>query len=274
MVQVLLSNQKAATNERVLEILFDSDEITWKSMIFGLIQSEEMDPWDIDVSIIANKFLSVLKKLKDLDFRVSGKFVLASAVLLKLKSDKLMDEELVALENLINSVEEPMNMGFFDEFPVDYPMDALAPAQEKPKLVPKTPQPRKRKVSVYDLVKALEEALEPEARRPPRKPAAYKDVAIPMSHVDISEVIKDVYNKINTHYAAYPQRKQRLSFNEILPSEDKQDKVMTFIPLLHLDNQRKIDVLQEEHFGSIEIDLLMQDADLEEIAFAAQTAKS
>ena len=35
----------------------------------------------------------------------------------------------------------------------------------KPQIYPRTPQPRKRKVSVFDLVQALEKALEVENRR-------------------------------------------------------------------------------------------------------------
>lgn len=274
MTQVLLSSQSQTTNQRVLDILFDSDDISWKSIIFGLIQAEEMNPWDIDISVIAHKFIATLAQLKQLDFRVSGKIIVASAILLRLKTDKLMDEEIAALDQLINSAEqEDVDLGFFDEFPVDYPVDGLKSMPGRPRLVPKTPQPRKRKVSVYDLVEALEKALETEARRPPRIPMSYKEVKAPVNHVDISEVIKEVYGRINAHYAANPGRKaRRLTFSEIIPSENKQDKVMTFIPLLHLDNQRKVDISQEEHFGEIEIDLLVKDANLDEIAAVAEIA--
>ena len=253
------------TNQQVMDILFDSDDVTWKQIIFGLVQANEMNPWDLDISLIAKKFLEMLKELKAMDFRVSGKIVLASAVLLKLKSDKLMDEEIAALENLINSSEEPLEFDLFEEHTdLFYEEEHLQQNQQKPQLVPKTPQPRKRKVSVYDLVEALEKALEVDIKKPKKTTSkgTYKQVQIPTGHKDISEVIKDVYLKINTHYTGSPQQ-QKLTFNDLLVSEEKQDKVMTFIPLLHLDNQRKIDVLQEQHFGDIEIDLLVQNADLE-----------
>ena len=38
--------------------------------------------------------------------------------------------------------------------------------------------------------------------------------------------------------------------------DTKEDKVFTFIPLLHLDHQRKIDLLQKKHLGDIEIKML------------------
>lgn len=269
-----VSKTSDVTNQKVLDILFDSDDVSWKQIIFGLIETHEMDPWDLDISVIANKFLEMIKELKSLDFRISGKIVLASAVLLKLKSDKFMDEDIVALENLINSANE-IEMDFFDEFPLDeqFEGDALS-TRERPKLVPRTPQPRKRKVSVYDLVQALEHALESQNEKAPKKsPGMYKEVKVPTNHIDISAVIKDVYGKINAHYAT-TNSKERLTFSDILPSENKQDKVMTFIPLLHLDNQRKIEVIQEDHFGEIAIDLLQKDANLDEIAFALDAAKN
>ena len=48
----------------------------------------------------------------------------------------------------------------------------------------------------------------------------------------------------------------KIYFDELLPSEDKQSKVYTFLPLLHLENQRKLDLLQEEHFGPIEVQIM------------------
>ena len=46
---------------------------------------------------------------------------------------------------------------------------------------------------------------------------------------------------------------KNLNFSGLLPSDDKLDKVYTFISLLHLKNQKKIDLLQKEHFGEIDI---------------------
>ena len=42
-----------------------------------------MDPWDINVSVLAEKFLVMLNKLKEMDFRVSGKMVFLKMLLLK-----------------------------------------------------------------------------------------------------------------------------------------------------------------------------------------------
>jgi len=256
MVQALLQ-QKRATNERIFEILFENDEITWKQIIFGLIEQEQMDPWDIDLSRIAAQFLKMLKTLKQLDFRISGKMVLASAILLKMKSTKLVDEEIAALDSLINSADEPVAL--FDELPLDGSLladDGLS--GDRPRLVPRTPQPRKRKVSVYDLIEALEKALDVSVNRVRTPPRTLREAKLPDHPLDMGDLIKHTYHRVNKHYAK--KSAKTLTFSDLLSDGSKEEKVLTFIPLLHLDFQRKVEMAQDEHFGPISLHLLQKDA--------------
>ena len=248
------SKKAGESQEKIFSILFDQDELTWQNIIYELVRTEDMNPWDINISLIANKFLNMLKKLKEMDFRISGKVVLASAILLKIKSNRLLEQDITALDNLISSAEDPGEI--LDELPLEYPDEAEEEADDKPKLIPKTPQPRKRKVSVYDLVKALEKALAVEQRRP--APAENKPhIRKPDKKIDMTEVIREVYQKVETHYSKLPDNSRaKLTFTELIPSDTKEDKVFTFIPLLHLENQRKVGMNQKIHFGEIRISLL------------------
>ncbi|KYK26007.1 hypothetical protein AYK26_01000 [Euryarchaeota archaeon SM23-78] len=240
--------------DKIFSLLFQEDDITWQNIIYDLVKTEGMNPWDIDVSLISHKFLEMLKKLKEMDFRISGKVVLASAILLKLKSNRLLEEDITALDSLISSVDDPTDL--LDELPLDYPGELGSREREKPKLVPRTPQPRQRKVSVYDLIKALEKALEVESRRPVYVEPTVK-VKAPEKVVDITEVIKDVYQKVEAYYENNVTGKgQRLTFSQLVPSDSKEDKVFTFIPLLHLENQQRVGMKQKIHFGEIYINLL------------------
>src|SRR3989338_4987490 len=89
-------------------ILSKTDEITWQNIIYELVKSEQMDPWDIDVSMLAQKYIDMLRSLKEHDFRISGKVLLAAAILLKIKSHKLVGEELTELDRLLIGVEDEM----------------------------------------------------------------------------------------------------------------------------------------------------------------------
>ncbi len=241
------------SNEQVMDILFNSDEITWQSMIYDLVSSEKMDPWNIDVSLLAQKFLEKLKKFKQMDLKISGKVLLAAAILLRIKSYRFMEEDINALDSLIASANEPQEEDLFEEL-MEYEEGAIN-LEEKPKIYPRTPQPRKRKVSVFDLVNALEKALEVYKRRPP-KPKDEIKVKVPEKGRDISLVIKDVYSKITSFFNKKGLKSPKLTFQLLLTNDSKEDKVFTFIPLLHLDNQRKIELMQKSHFGDIFIELL------------------
>ncbi|MBU0471260.1 MAG: segregation/condensation protein A [Nanoarchaeota archaeon] len=231
-------------HDRIFNILFQEDELTWQNIIYDLVRQEEMDPWNINISLITQKFLEKLKLLKNMDFRISGKVVLASALLLKMKSSRLLDKDLAAFDSLLSSSEED----FTDVLEELTDVDEVGES-DLPKIHPRIPQPRKRKVSVFDLVEALEKALEVENRR---KRYFVEDVKVetPKKTREISLIIKDVYEKI----ASYFQKSTtKLTFDQLIPSDSKEDKVFTFIPLLHLDFQRKIELMQKEHFGEISI---------------------
>ncbi|MFC2135641.1 segregation/condensation protein A [Bacteroidota bacterium] len=237
-------------HERIFNILFQEDELTWQNIIYDLVRTEEMDAWNIDISLIAQKFLGKLKELKDMDFRLSGKIVLASAMLLKMKSSRLLEQDLTNFDSLLSSAEDDA-MDVLEELTDEYADGVRAAQDGLPKIRPKIPQPRKRKVSVFDLVEALEKALEVENRRKEYiEPEA--DVKAPVKSRDISLVIKDVYDKVVSFFTKSDKTKLMM-FSQLIPSDSKEDKVFTFIPLLHLDFQRKIDLMQEHHFGDISI---------------------
>ncbi|MFH0870262.1 MAG: ScpA family protein [archaeon] len=245
-------NDDGKPQERIFSLLFQEDDLTWQNIIYDLVRSESMNPWDIDVSEIAHKFLEMLKKLKEMDFRISGKVVLASALLLKIKSNRLVDEDINALDSLMSSIDDPEQL--LDEFPLDGQGSGRIRG-DHPKLMPRTPQPRKRKVSIYDLIKALEKALEVEHRRPPIYVPPKINLKAFNKAIDVGEMITDMLEKVQSYYVAQADAKKHLTFSELVPSDSKEDKVYTFIPLLHLENQRKVDMYQKIHFGEIEIEL-------------------
>lgn len=243
----VLENPRESTSEKIFSLLFSEDELTWQNIIYDMIDSSEIDPWDVDIGLLAKKFIGRVRMLKEMDFRISGKVILAAAILLKIKSNKLIDEDIAALDSIINSQDQPGDL--LEELG---DVEADLGSVGKIRIFPRTPQPRKRKVSVYDLVRALEQALEVESRRK-RWIVTAPIVEAPKKQRDITLVISDVYNKILVHFK--DQSTQALTFSRLLPTDSKEDKVLTFIPLLHLETQRKVDMDQKEHFGEIFISL-------------------
>ena len=233
--------------QKIFDLLLEQEEISWKTIIYDLVKSEEMDPWDINITLLTQKYIQVIKEMKEHDFRISGKILLAAAILLKLKSTRLIDNDISKLDQLINSTEEEI---IEEEF-----LEGISSKMERDKnkyqLVPRNPQPRNRKVSIQDLVNALQKAMESKRRLLERtKPIKF---TMPQRNMDILEVIKDVYNKV-IYYSK--KEKEKITFTRLLPPRaGKQEKVHTFIPLLHLENQERVEMTQPNHFEEIHITL-------------------
>jgi segregation and condensation protein A len=239
-------------NDKIFDMLVHQEEITWQSIIFDLVKKEQMDPWDIDIKLLAQRFIEMVKQLKEMDFRISGRVILAAAILLRIKSNRLLNEDMNELDRLIASNEETQDE-FYEGLEAGMPQ-GVNPQQRDYELIPRTPQPRKRKISVYDLVDALNKALEVKVRREDRMPAEHPEVRAPTNVVDISVIIEDIFSQVRSHYTS--KGNVRLTFSQMVPSGLKKDMVYTFIPLLHLSNQRRVDLEQEHHFGEIGVVLL------------------
>jgi segregation and condensation protein A len=236
--------------DKIFQILVEQDDITWKDIILNLVKTEQMDPWDVNIGLLAKKYIELLKKAKELDFKISGKVVLAAALLLRVKSKRLVGEDLDEFDRLLAGAPTDEEE-FYDDLAAMRDASQI-PEEERVNLVPRTPQPRKRKVSVYDLVNALEKALEVKKRRI-IKSIPTLEVEVPKKTSDTGLMIRQIYNKILDFFLA--NGKTRLTFNKLVPSEEKEDKILAFVPLLHLSNNRKIELEQEEHFGDISITL-------------------
>ena len=234
--------------ERIYSILVDQNEISWKTIILGLIRSEEMDPWDVDISILTKKYINHLKQLKEQDLKVSGKVLLAAAILLRVKSTRLVGDDLNEFDRLIAGSDLSEEQ-FYDDLEQELARGEAKAIAENLELLPRLPQARRRKVSVFDLVKALEKALEVKQRRvwgsvPPPLP-------LPTRKFDVTGAMTGLFQRMNSLFKAHGT----LSFKKLLPSDSKQDKIYTFIPMLHLVNEEKIDVEQEHAFGDIKINI-------------------
>ena len=111
------------------------------------------------------------------------------------------------------------------------------------------PQPRKRKVSVFDLVKALEKALEVKQRRNLRN--FLPDIKAPVKNFDMGSAMKKLDLRIKT----LSQTKNKLKFSDLLSEKTRDEIVFTFLPLLHLSNQGTITLKQDNSFDDIFINI-------------------
>ena len=160
-----------------------------------------------------------------------------------------MDEDILNFDSILFHQEDQLDgLDDFVEFKERQKFDA-------PGLGIRTPQSRKRRVSVKDLITALERALEVNKRRILRHNALwnFNSPQIPEKKIDMVELIANIYDKIKSFFS----KKEKVTYTRLLPDKSltKRDKILTLYPLLYLENDNKIDLIQNEHFGEIEVEL-------------------
>jgi segregation and condensation protein A len=237
---ILSSNQKVG-QEQIHDLLF-SDKLSWQAIIYDLINTEQLDPWDVDISLLAKKYIEKIKQLEEANFFVSSKVLFAASLLLRMKSEILLDHDLLGLDAILFGKKEEKK----------YIQERIELDEEIPGLIVRTPLPRYKKISLEELMKALGHAIKTENRRI-KKITLIKQqefeaaMVIPKHRINLQEKIKEIYAKLEDIFS---KREDKLSFSE-LAGQKNGEKVSTFVPLLYLDNQQKVWLEQEEHLAEI-----------------------
>ncbi len=73
---------------------------SWEGILQQL--TGDMDPWDIDLSILAGRSREYLQALEEMSFEIPGRMVLACSILLRMKSvDSLAASRPTARDGLV-----------------------------------------------------------------------------------------------------------------------------------------------------------------------------
>ena len=211
---------------------------TWREMLFDLVVKEELDPWNIDLVDITSKYLESIKKMQTLDLHIPANLILAASILLRFKSDAIRleeDEPVVEEETFISEGEEP----------VEIPMLEL-----------RTRIPPKRKVSLDELVQAMEEVFEDQKKREEvaARPKIKPKMLIKLPEFDIEEKMGSTLERIKSS----ADSEGMVTFSSLLNDGTREDVVHELLPLLFLANNGTVRIFQEKFFGEIFIQLLKE----------------
>lgn len=246
--QELAQEKKDKVGQEQIHGLLFGDQLSWQSIILDLINSEQLDPWDIDLVVLTNRYLEKLHELEEANLFVSSKVLFAAALLLRIKSEYLLNHYLPSLDDILFGRKEEKK----------YEQERIELEDEVPELVQRTPLPRHRKVSINELLTALGKAITTENRRIKRVVTAKQQeietaIAIPKATINLKDMVKHVYGKVKSFFS--PERSHPIAFSELLgdKNESAEERVNHFVPLLHLDNQHKVLLEQEKHLEDIKV---------------------
>ena len=86
-------------------------ELDGIEILVSMAKTGKVNPWNIDIVDITDKYLTQLFQMKSQNLRLTGRTLLFAAILLKLKSNILENIDIVEFEGANNGVE-------FDEFDI------------------------------------------------------------------------------------------------------------------------------------------------------------
>ncbi|MBT5274843.1 segregation/condensation protein A [Candidatus Woesearchaeota archaeon] len=257
------------SQSELFSAILSEDDIKWQSIIYELIRSKKIDPWDIDIQKFANEYIETIKKLKRLNFRISGKVILSAALLLKIKTRHLGLDDFIMLTNDDEDNFEDGDFEFDEDEYID-PDEAKIMklsnhirhnTKRKYLIQHKTVTPRSRKVTVVELMGALKKAIEVDRRRETRRAMVedFEDVTIDPEQIfeakkeKITDRIKKIHSDVLNMYG---KTNSHVDFDELVGDLDYKEKISIFLPLLHLANHGKVNIIQEKSFDKILLEVL------------------
>lgn len=238
--------EKSVKQEQIHDLLFNRD-IGWQEIIYDLINTEQLDPWDIDIIILTDGYLEKIEKVEVTDFFVSSKVLLAASFLLRIKSEILLNNHIKSIDEILFGKEEK-KLQVIEKIELE---------EEIPELVPRSPLPRFKKVTLKDLIESLNKAIATENRRI-RKVIVNKNalretgISLPKKRrIGIGNKIKQMYGDLVEHFKQNNDKK-KISYSEFI-GDDKEERIISFSPLLHMEHQKRIWLDQDNHFDEIYI---------------------
>ncbi|MDO8841990.1 ScpA family protein [Methanocalculus sp.] len=228
-------------------------------ILLRMAESGEIDPWNIDIVLVTDRFLGELERRRELDLRISGRTLLYASILLRMKSDALIEPSPDPVAD--NSEEEAYDEELFFDGDADGdgssslpgPIEALE--REIQRRI-KRKDFRTRPVTLYELITQLKLAEKEERRRQRRKSLPFDDEDSLILADDVVEIAHDeAYEEVSTTiYSTLllldPDGSSPVPLS-LIASEMGCALYDVYIPILFLMLDDRVDIIQEEFYGEI-----------------------
>ncbi len=245
LVEVEVTDSEFSSNEVEFERDYSKmdlvdliDQPAWKTILLDLVESEKMNPWDIDVIELTEKYIKKINDLSGHNLRVPANAILACAILVKTKSKYLR------LSSLDDEEEEA----------VLTPEQRALMLGEVPDLMSNR-MAREGRITLDELVSSIEDIIQ---RTTPKKNAARNipRIEINFDSSSIEEKMQEVFDLIKSK----ADSQGVVLFADLTGKEDVDSIVDTFLPVLFLMNNGKVIAYQNEFFGTIFVQLVTIEA--------------
>lgn len=225
-------------------------------LLLHLINKLEIDIYDIPVSEITDQYLSYVQTMQIIELNVASEYLVMAATLIALKSEMLLPKREINQED-DEYAEDPREELIQRLIEYRRYKEAANQLQEQElnenQIYTRTPKqfPNisndvttvKGDVTIYDMIGALQKVFQ---RKQWNKPLETR-----INRIDIS-----IDEKMDEIITFVKQAKKRVMFSDLFLIPDRSHIVTTFLALLQLMKQNKLNCRQKNHFDPIYVYLM------------------
>ena len=209
--------------------MMDEDSPFWATppyiLLTDVLQLDKVEPWNVDVGKLVVGFLNEMKRIGDIDFRISGNALYSASVIFMRKTRDLVQLGILPPEEEDDDDEI--------EIPLIRPPFRLT----------------NRRVTIEELLIAMDQVLTKGVRQrsmPTKRQTRYRAEPITfemnVDQANIEETIAEVYEDLQKLLKVGESSK----FTEILMNNSRKEIVRVFFSILYLYARTFIDIWQDE----------------------------
>ena len=264
-------------------------EVDGIEILVSLAKQGKINPWNVDIVEVTDKYLMHLFQSKAQNLRLTGRTLLFAAILLKLKSNVLEGLDILDFEPPQEDV-----FNYDDEMPLDYeedyiPTNNVISIDEVLQRRTSVRLNHNRVVTLRDLIRQLEfyemldkkQSLKNAHERAKRRVQNYAklspDDIINLAH---DEYIEQGVQRLRANLTEILSRQDRIELNELTLLG--MDKISAYVSLLFLTVDSDYDLEQDEFYSDLYVvrrsktqnDVLDNEGEIEEFDNNFENAKS
>lgn len=234
------------------------NEVDGIEILVEMAKQGKIDPWNIDIIDVTDKYLTHLFQSKSQNLRLTGRTLLFASILLKLKSNILEGLDVTSFEE-----SEQYDIDYDDDTPLDYgedniPTSNVISIDEVLQRRTSVRLNRNRVVTLRDLIRQLEfyETLDKKQKlknaheRLRRRVRNYSrlsaDDIVNLAH---DEYIEQGVERLKANLGEILSRQDRIELNELTLLG--MDRISAYVSLLFLTVDSDYDLVQDEFYSDL-----------------------
>ncbi len=225
-------------------------------ILVQMAKNGKIDPWNIDIIDITDKYLSHLFEMKAQNLRATGKTLLFASVLLRLKSNVLEGNDIFDFEDENQDDYEISDDEIIDNY--ELPTNNVISFDEVLQRRTSVKVNRNRTVTLKDLIRQLEfyekleqkQSLKQAHERAKRRVRSYANLtADDIVNLAHEEFIENSVLAIQSKLEKIFNKEEKVELHELISIGI--NKITAYIALLFLTSEGKCDLEQEEFYSDL-----------------------